>query len=106
MEGKGIEEKPVFEIGIVLPKRVEKGDNGNGDGDCVEVLAVELKKMGLMVDRVVGLQNEFLRVGSILFLSFCSDCLATDPYILHYSRKFACNCNTHFFSHLISWQHS
>lgn len=67
MEGKGIEEEPVFEIGIVVPKRVEKG--GNGD-DCIEVLSVELKKMGLIVDRVVGVQNEFLRVSSILFLSF------------------------------------
>lgn len=73
MEGKGIEEEPVFEIGIVVPKRVEKGGNGNGNGngdDCIEVLSVELKKMGLIVDRVVGVQNEFLRVSLILFLSF------------------------------------
>lgn len=71
MEGKGIEEEPLFEIGIVVPKRVEKGGNGNGNGDdCIEVLTVELKKMGFIVDRVVGVQNEFLRVSSILFLSF------------------------------------
>lgn len=69
MEGKGIEEEPVFEIGIVVTKRVENGGNGNGD-DCIEVLSVELKKMGLIVDRVVGVQNEFLRVSSILFLPF------------------------------------
>lgn len=64
MEGKGIEEEPVFEIGIVLPKRVEKG--GNHNGDCVEVLSGELKKMGLIVDRVVGLQNEFLKLAAPL----------------------------------------
>lgn len=71
MEGQeGIEEeKPVFEIGIAFSKRVGKGDNENSD--CIDVLSDELKKMGLIVERILGLQNEFLKVGSsFLFLSF------------------------------------
>lgn len=63
MEGDGIEEHPVFEIGVVVPKRDEKQEFDNA-ADCIEVLEDEFRKMGLIVERVVGLQNEFLKVYS------------------------------------------
>ena len=54
------EEQPVFEIGVVVPKRDEKQEIDNEN--CVDVLAAEFRKMGLIVERVVGLQNEILKV--------------------------------------------
>jgi len=55
-------ETVAFEIGVVVPK--SSGNNKDGDeiNDCIEVLVDEFRKAGLIVDRVVGLQNEFLRV--------------------------------------------
>lgn len=51
------EEEVVFEIALVVPKWGEsKGDY------CVEVLVDELKRKGLIVERVIGLQNEFIKV--------------------------------------------
>lgn len=56
------EEQPAFEIGLVIPKRDEKKEIDNED--CVDVLAAEFRKMGLIVERVVGLQNEFLKLAA------------------------------------------
>lgn len=55
-------ETAAFEIGVVVPK--SSGNNKDEDEtiDCVEVLVDEFRKAGLIVDRVVGLQNEFIRV--------------------------------------------
>ncbi|KAL3528652.1 hypothetical protein ACH5RR_007974 [Cinchona calisaya] len=62
MERHGVEEDPVFEIGIVVPKRDDKQEI---DGhDCIEVLVEEFRKMGLIVERVIGLQNEFLKLAA------------------------------------------
>uniref|UniRef100_A0A1S3ZGM4 Anoctamin-like protein At1g73020 n=1 Tax=Nicotiana tabacum TaxID=4097 RepID=A0A1S3ZGM4_TOBAC len=54
MNGNGVEEETAFEIGVVVPK----------SSDCIEVLVEEFRKAGLIVDRVVGLQNEFIRLGA------------------------------------------
>lgn len=63
------EEGCVFEIAVVVPKWGEnKGDKSDG-ADCVEVLVNELRKKGLIVERVVGLQNEFIKVYSNFILS-------------------------------------
>lgn len=50
---------------MVVPKRVREEE----EGDCVEVLVTELKKRGMVVDRVVGLADEFLKVGPFFHLS-------------------------------------
>lgn len=66
MEGNSEEEQTVFEIGVVVPRRVlEKGDESCG---CVEVLVEEFTKAGLIVDRVLGIQEEFIKVQSCIFL--------------------------------------
>ncbi|KAK6911964.1 Anoctamin [Dillenia turbinata] len=53
-----------FAIGIVVPKRdVKQGDE---DSDCVEVLVDELKKVGLRVERVLGLSDEFIKLAAPL----------------------------------------
>ncbi|KAK4349877.1 hypothetical protein RND71_029190 [Anisodus tanguticus] len=58
------EEDTTFEIGVVVPKSC----SGNGDyyNDCIGVLVNEFRKAGLIVDTVVGLQNEFIRLGAPL----------------------------------------
>lgn len=46
-------------------KSEKQGDESSLD--CVEVLVDEFKKGGLIVERVIGLQNEFIKVCPILF---------------------------------------
>ncbi|KAH0920035.1 hypothetical protein HID58_027695 [Brassica napus] len=58
MDGRNGEERIVHEVAIVVPKRVREEKE---EGDCVEVLVSELKKRGMVVDRVVGLADEFLK---------------------------------------------
>ncbi|KAL0415140.1 UNVERIFIED_CONTAM: Anoctamin-like protein [Sesamum latifolium] len=58
------EEGVVFEIALALSKWGEsKGDQRDED-DCVQVLVNEFRKKGLIVERVVGLQNEFVRLAA------------------------------------------
>lgn len=58
-----------FEIGVVIHKRVVD-DIGDSYGyDCDEVLVYEFQKVGLIVDRVAGLHDEFLKVHSSTFNS-------------------------------------
>ncbi|XP_022853713.1 anoctamin-like protein At1g73020 [Olea europaea var. sylvestris] len=65
MSGNEREEEIVFEICVVVPKKSEKqGDESSLD--CVEVLADEFKKGGLIVERVIGLQNEFIKLSAPL----------------------------------------
>jgi len=59
MNGSNGEERVVHEVAMVVPKRVLEEE----EGDCVEVLVTELRKKGMVVDRVVGLAHEFLKVG-------------------------------------------
>lgn len=60
------EEQTAFEIGVVVPRRVlEKGDESCG---CIEVLVDEFRKVGLVVDGVLGIQEEFIKVRSCILL--------------------------------------
>lgn len=59
------EEQTAFEIGVVVPKRVVKP--GDECYNCVEVLVNEFNKVGLIVDRVIGMQYEFIKVQSLPF---------------------------------------
>lgn len=61
------EEKQVtsFEIGVVVSKR----DDKRGD-DCVEVLVEEFKKVGFVVERVLGLYEEFIKVMCFVVMHF------------------------------------
>lgn len=61
MNGRG--EKPVFEVAIVVPKRREK--EGDESRDCVEFLVQELKKAGLIVERVCGISDEFIKLAAL-----------------------------------------
>ncbi|XP_057505111.1 anoctamin-like protein At1g73020 isoform X1 [Actinidia eriantha] len=64
MNGHGEEGQSAFEIGVVVPRRVLK-EGGESD-DCVEVLVDEFRKAGLLVDRVLGFQEEFLKLAAPL----------------------------------------
>lgn len=61
-------EEPAFEIGVVIPRRVvqEKDESS----DCAHVLVEEFKKVGLIVERVIGIADEFIKV-----IRFCQ-CLS------------------------------
>ncbi|XP_052182098.1 anoctamin-like protein At1g73020 isoform X1 [Diospyros lotus] len=64
MIGHGGGERTAFEIGVVVPRRgLKKGEEGN---DWVEVLVDEFRKAGLIVDRVIGCQEEFLKLAAPL----------------------------------------
>ncbi|KAJ9568403.1 hypothetical protein OSB04_004369 [Centaurea solstitialis] len=53
-----------FEIGVVVPKRI-RDQVGEGYGhDCVEVLVDEFHKVGLIIDRVAGLHDEFIKLAA------------------------------------------
>ena len=53
-------EEPVFEIGVVIPRRVvqEKDESC----DCAYVLVKEFEKVGFVVERVIGIADEFIKV--------------------------------------------
>ena len=58
MNANNGEERIVHEVAMVVPKRTREEE----EGDYVEVLVTELKKRGMVADRVVGLADEFLKV--------------------------------------------
>ncbi|KAK1285278.1 hypothetical protein QJS10_CPB20g00496 [Acorus calamus] len=51
-----------FEVGVVVPKR--RGVDGGGGLDAVEVLVGELKRAGLIVERVHGVSDEFIKLAA------------------------------------------
>ncbi|KAI3956953.1 hypothetical protein MKX01_000987 [Papaver californicum] len=64
MNGHG-DEQTGFEIGIVVPKKNLKEERvDDDDEDCADVLVSEMKKVGLIVQRVVGLAEEFIKVAA------------------------------------------
>ncbi|RZC49884.1 hypothetical protein C5167_018316 [Papaver somniferum] len=65
MNGHG-EEQTGFEIGIVVAKKNLKEERVDYEEDCVDVLVSEMKKVGLIVERVVGLAEEFIKVAAPL----------------------------------------
>lgn len=58
------EEETAFEIGVVVPKRNLKDENEGWD--CVEVLVDEFRKVGLIVERVQGIADEFIKLAAPL----------------------------------------
>lgn len=54
------EEQTPFEIGVVVPKRNAKEESEASD--CVEVLVDEFRNVGLIVERVQGIADEFIKV--------------------------------------------
>lgn len=60
------EEQTAFEIGVVVPKRNVKEEDKTSD--CVEVLVEEFRNLGLVVERVHGVVDEFIKV---CFLYIC-----------------------------------
>lgn len=72
MSGPEKEEAVVFEIAVAVPKWGEIQGDESGDAYCVHVLVDEFKKRGLIVERAVGFQNEFVkaRFNFCLFLIF------------------------------------
>ncbi|KAL5757634.1 hypothetical protein ACOSP7_020245 [Xanthoceras sorbifolium] len=61
MNGHG-EEQIVFEIGVVVPKSNVTEEKETCD--CVETLVAEFRKVGLIVQRVSGLSDEFLKLAA------------------------------------------
>ncbi|KAG5016185.1 hypothetical protein JHK85_022321 [Glycine max] len=57
-------EEPVFEIGVVIPRRVvqEKDESC----DCAYVLVKEFEKVGFVVERVIGIADEFIKLAAPL----------------------------------------
>lgn len=68
-ENEREEEGLVFEIAVVVPKLGENRGDEREEAHCVDVLVDELKKKGLTVERVVGLQNEFIKVNLCFIFS-------------------------------------
>ncbi|CAH8331501.1 unnamed protein product [Eruca vesicaria subsp. sativa] len=60
MNASNGEERIVHEVALVVPKRIREEE----EGDSIEVLVIELKKRGMVVDRVLGLADEFLKVAA------------------------------------------
>ncbi|KAI4331262.1 hypothetical protein MLD38_029464 [Melastoma candidum] len=58
------EEPPTFEIAVVVPKK--KGRRVGATSDCVDVLVTEFQKVGLVVERVPGVSDEFLKLAAPL----------------------------------------
>lgn len=54
------EEQTTFEIGMVVPKRSMKAEDEAFD--CVGVLVNEFERVGLIVERVLGVADEFIKV--------------------------------------------
>ncbi|KAH6793195.1 anoctamin-like protein [Perilla frutescens var. hirtella] len=63
-ENEREEEGCVFEIAVVVPKWGENNGDERDDANCVDLLVDELRRKGLIVQRVVGLQNEFIKLAA------------------------------------------
>lgn len=57
-----MEEEIPFEIAVVVPKKSGGYETAADEDDCVQVLVIQLTRAGLVVDRVVGMQYEFIKV--------------------------------------------
>ena len=63
----GMDERVAFEIGVAVPKRnaqpQEEGKEKQKESwDCSEVLVREFEKVGLVVEPVIGVADEFIKV--------------------------------------------
>lgn len=62
-----------FEVGIVVPKKKEWNFSRVRGFHCVDSMVMELEKVGLMVERIQGISDEFIKVGFISsFLCYTS----------------------------------
>ena len=59
-------EEPAFESAVVFPRIIVK--EVDETCDCVNVLVEEFMKVGLKIERVAGIAEEFIKVGF-----FCPD---------------------------------
>ncbi|GAU42220.1 hypothetical protein TSUD_351300 [Trifolium subterraneum] len=57
-------EEPVFEIGVVIPKRITQENDDSSD--CAHVLIEEFKKVGFVVEKVIGIADEFIKLAAPL----------------------------------------
>lgn len=53
-------EQTVFEVCLVVPKR--KTNEADATYDCVEVLENAFRKVGFIVERIDGVNDEFMKV--------------------------------------------
>ncbi|KAJ8774096.1 hypothetical protein K2173_009527 [Erythroxylum novogranatense] len=58
------EEQPAFEICLVVPKRTVKEEDESCD--CIEVLEKELRNSGFMIERAVGISDDFIKLAAPL----------------------------------------
>ncbi|KAM7476033.1 hypothetical protein LguiB_023276 [Lonicera macranthoides] len=65
MKGDGEERQTAYEIGVVIPKKYIAKQR-NAECDCVEVLVNEFEEAGLIVDRVFGLHDQFIKLAAPL----------------------------------------
>lgn len=54
------DKQTAFEMCVVVPRRIVKKEDKKYD--CIEVLIKELKNVGFIIDRAVGLTDEFIKV--------------------------------------------
>ncbi|XP_061356624.1 anoctamin-like protein At1g73020 [Gastrolobium bilobum] len=58
-------EEPAFEIGVVIPRRVVQ-EKDESSSDCARVLVEEFTKVGFVVERVIGIADEFIKLAAPL----------------------------------------
>jgi len=63
-------EERVFEMGVVIPRRVIQEEDKSCD--CAHVLVKEFEKVGFEVERVIGIADEFIKVRFFSFLLYVS----------------------------------
>lgn len=71
MKGHGEEQHTAYEIGVVIPKK-NIAKQRNAECVCVEVLVNEFEEAGLIVNRVFGLHDQFIKVQRGFYLSLAS----------------------------------
>lgn len=90
------EEQTAFEIGVVVPKR--SANEENEDCDCVGVLVDEFRKAGLIVERVQGIADEFIKVWfSFVFIAPLQLYSSSSRFTL-FNSSFLCHVPTHAFT--------
>lgn len=71
------DKQTAFEMCVVVPRSIVKKEDKKYD--CIEVLIKELKNVGFIIDRAVGLTDEFIKV----FFFFKSSCTG----LLYFSQN-------------------
>jgi len=82
MNEHGNEER-VFEMGVVIPKRVIQEEDESCD--CAHVLVKEFENVGFEVERVIGIADEFIKVRFSQFHSMFHSCQSLSFNAILYS---------------------